>query len=235
MKLQIRVGEDGIISDVKFKTFGCGSAIASSSYITERVKGMHLDEAGKVKNTEIAKELCLPPVKREYKSEERGLVAEICPWWDLCRGALVLQTRGGRYRCDPVAGDSAASVSKCKRVSTGTRAVLGSTWRAALHRRASPLCPHVPALGSVTEATGSALGAFHACSSFHVHARLLTLAVHCSLLAEDAIKSAIKDYQKKRELRLAAAAVSRTRTPLTGTDLPQAAQTSAPEPQAAHA
>lgn len=63
MKLQIRVGEDGIIEDVKFKTFGCGSAIASSSYMTERVKGMSLEEAGKVKNTEIAKELCLPPVK----------------------------------------------------------------------------------------------------------------------------------------------------------------------------
>jgi hypothetical protein len=66
MKLQIRVGEDGIIEDVKFKTFGCGSAIASSSYMTERVKGLSLEEAGKVKNTEIAKELCLPPVKREY-------------------------------------------------------------------------------------------------------------------------------------------------------------------------
>lgn len=65
MKLQIRVGEDGIIEDVKFKTFGCGSAIASSSYMTERVKGLSLEEAGKVKNTEIAKELCLPPVKRE--------------------------------------------------------------------------------------------------------------------------------------------------------------------------
>ncbi|KAJ7781407.1 FeS cluster assembly scaffold IscU [Mycena metata] len=63
MKLQIRVDENGIISDVKFKTFGCGSAIASSSYMTERVKGLSLDEAGKIKNTEIAKELCLPPVK----------------------------------------------------------------------------------------------------------------------------------------------------------------------------
>ncbi|KAF8743813.1 hypothetical protein AX14_000223 [Amanita brunnescens Koide BX004] len=63
MKLQIRVDEDGIISDVKFKTFGCGSAIASSSYLTERVKGLSLEEAGKIKNTEIAKELCLPPVK----------------------------------------------------------------------------------------------------------------------------------------------------------------------------
>ncbi|KAM0746297.1 FeS cluster assembly scaffold IscU [Meredithblackwellia eburnea MCA 4105] len=63
MKLQIKVGADGIISDVKFKTFGCGSAIASSSYMTERVKGMTLEEAGAIKNTEIAKELCLPPVK----------------------------------------------------------------------------------------------------------------------------------------------------------------------------
>ncbi|KAJ3481828.1 hypothetical protein NLJ89_g12180 [Agrocybe chaxingu] len=63
MKLQIRVDENGIISDVKFKTFGCGSAIASSSYMTERVMGLSLEEAGKIKNTEIAKELCLPPVK----------------------------------------------------------------------------------------------------------------------------------------------------------------------------
>lgn len=63
MKLSIRVNEQGIISDVRFKTFGCGSAIASSSYMTERVKGMTLEEAGGIKNTEIAKELCLPPVK----------------------------------------------------------------------------------------------------------------------------------------------------------------------------
>lgn len=68
MKLQIRVDEDGIISDVKFKTFGCGSAIASSSYMTERVKGLSLDEASKIKNTEIAKELCLPPVKLHCSS-----------------------------------------------------------------------------------------------------------------------------------------------------------------------
>lgn len=63
MKLQIRVDENGRISDVKFKTFGCGSAIASSSYMTERVKGLTLDEAAAIKNTEVAKELCLPPVK----------------------------------------------------------------------------------------------------------------------------------------------------------------------------
>ncbi|KAL2104489.1 hypothetical protein VUR80DRAFT_394 [Thermomyces stellatus] len=64
MKLQIKVDpETQKISDVRFKTFGCGSAIASSSYLTELVKGMTLDEAGKVKNTDIARELCLPPVK----------------------------------------------------------------------------------------------------------------------------------------------------------------------------
>ncbi|RYP54754.1 hypothetical protein DL769_010299 [Monosporascus sp. CRB-8-3] len=64
MKLQIRVDpENKTISDVKFKTFGCGSAIASSSYLTELVRGMTLDEAAKIKNTQIAKELCLPPVK----------------------------------------------------------------------------------------------------------------------------------------------------------------------------
>ncbi|OQD77157.1 hypothetical protein PENDEC_c003G02236 [Penicillium decumbens] len=64
MKLQIRVNKDtGKIDDVVFKTFGCGSAIASSSYLTELVRGMSLDEAGKVKNTDVAKELCLPPVK----------------------------------------------------------------------------------------------------------------------------------------------------------------------------
>ncbi len=63
MKLQIKVGADGIIEDAKFKTFGCGSAIASSSLVTEWVKGKTLDEAAKIKNTEIAQHLALPPVK----------------------------------------------------------------------------------------------------------------------------------------------------------------------------
>ena len=62
MKLQIKV-EDGIITDAKFKTYGCGSAIASSSLVTEWVKGKTLDEAGSIKNSEIAEELALPPVK----------------------------------------------------------------------------------------------------------------------------------------------------------------------------
>jgi Fe-S cluster assembly scaffold IscU len=64
MKLQIRVDPNSnTISDVKFKTFGCGSAIASSSYLTELVRGMSLDDAARIRNTDIAKELCLPPVK----------------------------------------------------------------------------------------------------------------------------------------------------------------------------
>ena len=63
MKLQIKVSEDGIIEDAKFKTFGCGSAIASSSLVTEWVKGKTLDEATAIKNTDIAEELALPPVK----------------------------------------------------------------------------------------------------------------------------------------------------------------------------
>ena len=62
MKLQIKV-EDGIITDAKFKTYGCGSAIASSSLVTEWIKGKTLDQAGQIKNSEIASELALPPVK----------------------------------------------------------------------------------------------------------------------------------------------------------------------------
>ena len=63
MKLQIKVGDKGVIEDAKFKTFGCGSAIASSSLVTEWVKGKKIDEANKIKNTEIANHLALPPVK----------------------------------------------------------------------------------------------------------------------------------------------------------------------------
>ncbi|MCL2871627.1 MAG: Fe-S cluster assembly scaffold IscU [Betaproteobacteria bacterium] len=63
MKLQIKVGKDGVIEDARFKTYGCGSAIASSSLVTEWVKGKTLDEALAIKNTQIAEELALPPVK----------------------------------------------------------------------------------------------------------------------------------------------------------------------------
>lgn len=63
MKLQLKINDDGIIEDAKFKTYGCGSAIASSSLVTEWVKGMSLDQAAELKNTTIAEELALPPVK----------------------------------------------------------------------------------------------------------------------------------------------------------------------------
>jgi nitrogen fixation NifU-like protein len=63
MKLQIKVNESGVIEDARFKTYGCGSAIASSSLLTEWVKGKTLDEASQIKNSEIAEELALPPVK----------------------------------------------------------------------------------------------------------------------------------------------------------------------------
>jgi nitrogen fixation protein NifU and related proteins len=63
MKLQIKVDENGIIRDARFKTYGCGSAIASSSLVTEMVKGMHIDAALQLKNSQIAEELALPPVK----------------------------------------------------------------------------------------------------------------------------------------------------------------------------
>ena len=63
MRLQIQVNDEGIIEDAKFKTYGCGSAIASSSLLTEWVKGQHIDAAAQIKNTEIAEELALPPVK----------------------------------------------------------------------------------------------------------------------------------------------------------------------------
>jgi nitrogen fixation NifU-like protein len=63
MRLQIKVDDNGVIEDAKFKTYGCGSAIASSSLLTEWVKGMSVEEAGKIKNIDIAEELALPPVK----------------------------------------------------------------------------------------------------------------------------------------------------------------------------
>jgi nitrogen fixation NifU-like protein len=63
MRLQLRINDAGIIEDAKFKTFGCGSAIASSSLVTEWVKGKSIDEAGEIKNSQIAEELSLPPVK----------------------------------------------------------------------------------------------------------------------------------------------------------------------------
>src|SRR5499433_2848460 len=81
MKLQIKVGADGLIEDAKFKTFGCGSAIASSSLVTEWVKGKSVDEALTIKNTQIAKELALPPVKIHCSVlAEDAIKAAIADW-----------------------------------------------------------------------------------------------------------------------------------------------------------
>ncbi len=98
MKLQIKVNEQGVIEDARFKTYGCGSAIASSSLVTEWVKGKTLDEAETIKNTTIAEELALPPVKihcsvlaedaikaavRDYKQKKRFRPKHRCelnPW-----------------------------------------------------------------------------------------------------------------------------------------------------------
>jgi len=91
MKLQIKVGKDGVIEDARFKTYGCGSAIASSSLVTEWVKGKKLEDAASIKNTQIAEELSLPPVKihcsilaedaikaavEDYKKKHKGSSAE---------------------------------------------------------------------------------------------------------------------------------------------------------------
>ncbi|MDD2685259.1 MAG: Fe-S cluster assembly scaffold IscU [Gallionella sp.] len=98
MKLQIKVGKDGVIEDAKFKTYGCGSAIASSSLVTEWVKGKTVDQALEIKNTQIAEELALPPVKihcsilaedaikaavADYKSKQGGNVET-----SACKGSV---------------------------------------------------------------------------------------------------------------------------------------------------
>ena len=81
MKLQIRVGADGRIEDARFKTYGCGSAIASSSLVTEWVKGKTLEQATTIKNTQIAQELSLPPVKIHCSVlAEDGIKAAIADW-----------------------------------------------------------------------------------------------------------------------------------------------------------
>ena len=81
MKLQLKISDDGIVQDAKFKTFGCGSAIASSSYVTELVKGKSVDEVLTIKNTHIVQELSLPPVKIHCSVlAEDGIKAAIADW-----------------------------------------------------------------------------------------------------------------------------------------------------------
>jgi nitrogen fixation NifU-like protein len=81
MKLQLKISDDGLIEDARFKTFGCGSAIASSSYVTELVKGKTVDEAMLIKNTQIVQDLSLPPVKIHCSVlAEDGIKAAIADW-----------------------------------------------------------------------------------------------------------------------------------------------------------
>ena len=81
MKLQLKISDEGVVEDAKFKTFGCGSAIASSSYVTELVKGKTVDEALAIKNTHIVQELSLPPVKIHCSVlAEDGIKAAISDW-----------------------------------------------------------------------------------------------------------------------------------------------------------
>ena len=99
MKLQIKVDADGKIVDAKFKTFGCGSAIASSSLATEWVKGKTLDEAGKLKNTDIAKELSLPPVKLHCSSEYYLVGTTLRRFWNETQSVLSLCSSSARRGC----------------------------------------------------------------------------------------------------------------------------------------
>jgi nitrogen fixation protein NifU and related proteins len=81
MKLQLKISDEGVVEDARFKTFGCGSAIASSSYVTELVKGMSVDEVLKIKNSQIVQELSLPPVKIHCSVlAEDGIKAAIHDW-----------------------------------------------------------------------------------------------------------------------------------------------------------
>ena len=81
MKLQLKINEDGVVEDARFKTFGCGSAIASSSYVTELVKGKSVDEVMQIRNTQIVRDLSLPPVKIHCSVlAEDGIKAAIADW-----------------------------------------------------------------------------------------------------------------------------------------------------------
>ena len=88
MKLQLKISDEGIVEDARFKTFGCGSAIASSSYVTELVKGKTIDEVMEIKNTHIVQELSLPPVKIHCSVlAEDGIKAAIADWKKKREGA----------------------------------------------------------------------------------------------------------------------------------------------------
>jgi nitrogen fixation NifU-like protein len=94
MKLQLKISDDGVVQDARFKTFGCGSAIASSSYVTELVKGKTVDEVMQIKNTQIVQELSLPPVKIHCSVlAEDGIKAAISDWKKKREGAAPATTK----------------------------------------------------------------------------------------------------------------------------------------------
>ena len=88
MKLQLKINDSGVIEDARFKTFGCGSAIASSSYVTELVKGKTLDDAMKIKNTQIVQDLALPPVKIHCSVLAEDAIKAAVKDWRVRRGAV---------------------------------------------------------------------------------------------------------------------------------------------------
>ena len=94
MKLQLKISDAGVVEDARFKTFGCGSAIASSSYVTELVKGKTVDEVMQIKNTQIVQELSLPPVKIHCSVlAEDGIKAAISDWKKKREGAAPATTK----------------------------------------------------------------------------------------------------------------------------------------------
>ena len=97
MKLQIRVSDDGVIEDAKFKTFGCGSAIASSSLATEWIKGMTVDQAMTIKNTQIVEELNLPPVKIHCSVLAEDAIKSAIADYKKKRGEAVPEMAGGGH------------------------------------------------------------------------------------------------------------------------------------------
>jgi len=99
MKLQLKISDSGVIEDARFKTFGCGSAIASSSYVTELVKGKHIDEAMAIKNTVIVKELNLPPVKIHCSVlAEDAIKAAITDWRKRKGGDVVTEAQPAKSK-----------------------------------------------------------------------------------------------------------------------------------------
>src|SRR3954471_21160338 len=97
MKLQLKIGDDGIIQDAKFKTFGCGSAIASSSLATEWVKGMTIDQAMEIKNTQIVEELSLPPVKIHYSVLAEDAIKAAVTDFRKKSGVIVNEIAGSKH------------------------------------------------------------------------------------------------------------------------------------------